>query len=81
MTNEDLPTNEELKEEILRLANVRQGEINEWASEGDSFVFMGNHGSVMRSMKDEYIDVRKEYETLENDKLRVNSTQYNPGLF
>jgi hypothetical protein len=52
VTNEDLPTNEELEEEILRLANVRQGEINEWARiiEADSFVFMGNHGSVMRSI-------------------------------
>ncbi len=74
MTNEDLPTNEELEEERLRLANVRQGEINEWAKniEMDSLVFIGNHSKVMRSMKYDNIDVSKKYHTLENEqRLRI----------
>jgi len=58
VTNEELPSNEEVKEECARLVDIRLGEINQWVkTDGESFVLIGNHGLIYRSFKEDYINV------------------------
>jgi hypothetical protein len=43
VTNKDVPSDEDLRNEIDRLNRVRQGEINQWVMiEPSSYVFIGD---------------------------------------
>lgn len=62
MTNLELPTDDELNKEIIRVGKLRQGEINQWIlTEVESIILTGNQGLIYRTIKEDYFDVEKEY--------------------